>query len=81
MVKYFLFNPVSERIVAPVSESVPAVPKRLSRGLSGALPSATAISVPPVDRLIHLDFGQGGIEVNEVENTIPGELYDELFKR
>jgi hypothetical protein len=81
MVKYFLPKPVSPRIVAPVRESVPAAPQRLSRGLSGALPSATTISVPPVDRLIHLDFSQGGVEVNEVENTIPGELYDELFKR
>ncbi len=78
--KYFISNPVSPRIEAPVRESAPAAPQRLSRGISGALPSATTIAVPPVDRLIHLDFGQGGVEVNEVDNTLPGALYDELFR-
>ncbi len=79
--KYFLSNPVSPRIVATVGERAPAAPQRLSRGTSGVLPSATTITVPPVDHLISLDFSQGGVEVNEVENTLPGDLYDELFKR
>jgi len=54
---------------------------RLSRGITGAIASATTVAVPLVDHVVHLDFGHGGVEVTEVENTLPGDLYDALFNR
>ena len=78
--KFFLSNPVSPR-VAPTEERAPTAPVKLSSRPGSAHPSAPTISVPPVDHLIHLEFGRTGLEVSEVDHTIPGDLYDELFKR
>ncbi len=76
--KFFFQKPVSAA-VKTAEERVSIVPLKPSRTFGGPRASPT-ISVPPMDTLIHLELGQGGLEVNEVERTIPGHLYDELFK-
>ncbi len=76
--KFFFQKPVSAAVEA-AEERVSIAPLKPARTLGGSRASPTT-SFSPMDALIHLEFGQGGLEVQEVDRTTPGALYDELFK-
>ena len=56
MTKFLISIPVSAALPAP-EDRIPTVPLQPSRWPADVPVSPSAMSVPPMDELIHLDFG------------------------